>query len=296
MNVVHAGVLLLLALWAATSYAAERAIYTLADGEARVMRKTTWYRLEPGARAERGDIVEAGEREQVMLELPRGGIIAIVGPSALYAETLGDEPKPAPPSITLLRGWLKASNSSKAPPIMLALPGAMLKLADGIVVVHCDPTRTEFFVERGRASLVMPIARSKDAVRDATDGEFWHRIGDRAFESDDHPTSAFVAAMPPAFRDALPSLASHFETAPPPLAVGREVTFAEAEPWLGVSTASRRIFARRFATRLSDPGFRAQAAAAHPIPEWDRMLHPERYRAREDAGPAASNAATTPIR
>ncbi|HJU24060.1 MAG TPA: hypothetical protein VJ891_16265, partial [Casimicrobiaceae bacterium] len=272
------------------------AIYTVADGEARVMRKTTWYRLDPGARAERGDIVEAAEREQVMLELPRGGIIAIVGPSALYAETLADEPKPPPASITLLRGWLKFSNAPKAPPIMLALRGATLKLADGIVVVHCDPTRTEFFVERGRVSLVMPVARGKDAVRDATDGEFWHRIGDRAFESDDHPASTFVAAMPPAFRDALPSLASHFETAPPPLASGREVTFAEAEPWLNVSAASRRAFVRRFATRLSDPTFRAQAATAHPIPEWDRTLHPERYRPREDAGAAASNAATTPIR
>lgn len=296
MNVVHAGVFLLLALWAAASCAAERAIYTLADGEARVMRKTTWYRLEPGARAERGDIVEAGEREQVQLELPHGGIVDIVGPSVLYADTLADEPRPAPPSLILPRGWLKFANVSKAPPITLALPGAMLKLADGIVVVHCDPTRTEFFVERGRVSLVMPAARGKDLVRDATDGEFWHRLGDRVFERDDHPTTAFVAAMPPAFRDTLPGLASHFETPPPPLAGGREVTFAEAEPWLSVSAATRRAFARRFATRLADPAFRAQAAAAHPIPEWDRTLHPERYRAREDAGQAASNAATTPIR
>jgi len=295
MNVVHAGVFLLLAVWAATSCAAEHAIYTLADGEARVMRKTTWYRLEPGARAERGDIVEAGEREQVLLELPHAAIVGIVGPSVLYAETLADEAKPAPVALMLLRGWLKFSNVSKAPPIVLSLPGATLKLADGIVVVHCDPTHTEFFVERGRVILVAPAARGKDALRDATDGEFWHRLGDRAFESDDHPTMAFVTAMPPAFRDTLPSLASHFET-PPPLAAGREVTFAEAAPWLTVSAATRRAFARRFATSLSDPAFRAQAAAAHPIPEWDRTLHPERYRPRQDAGPAASNAVTAPIR
>ncbi|MEO9135917.1 MAG: hypothetical protein ABI316_04870 [Casimicrobiaceae bacterium] len=34
----------------------------------------------------------------------------------------------------------------------------------------------------------------------------------------------------------------------------------------------------RFTPRLADPAHRAAAAAAHPIPEWDRTLHPEKYR------------------
>jgi hypothetical protein len=92
--------------------------------------------------------------------------------------------------------------------------------------------------------------------------------------------------MPRALRDAMPALAGRFETPPPPLAAGREVTFAEAAPWL--SGASRRAFARRFAPRLADRAFRAEAAAAPTVPEWDRTLHPERYRPRDaDAAPGS---------
>ena len=46
-------------------------IYTVVDGDVRVLRGTLWYRLEPGARAENGDVVDAGEHAQVQLELSR---------------------------------------------------------------------------------------------------------------------------------------------------------------------------------------------------------------------------------
>ena len=98
--------------------------------------------------------------------------------------------------------------------------------------------------------------------------------------------------MPRALRDRLPSLASRFEATPAPLTAGREVAYAEAEPWL--AGATRKAFARRFASRLSDPAFRAAAAAARPpVPEWDRALHPERYKPREteDAGRVAGPSA-----
>lgn len=278
MNVVHAGTVILLALWALAASAADRGIYTVVDGDARVLRKTTWYRLEAGARAENGDVVEAGEHQQVQLELPRGGTLSIMGPALVYlAELAAEGAKPgAGSTMTLLRGWFKAANKAKAPPLHFDLQGAGLGLMDGVIVIHSDPARTEFFVESGRVSLFTPAAHGKDASRDAAEGEYWHRTKDRAFETDDRPSTAFVAAMPRALRDALPSLASHFDAPPPPLAAGREITFAEAEPWL--SGTMRRTFARRFASRLADHAFRAEAAAAHPIPEWDRMLHPERYR------------------
>lgn len=288
MNVVHAGIAILLALWAFAASAADRAIYTVVDGDARVLRKTTWYRLEPGARAESGDIVEAGEHQQVQLELPRGGALAIVGPALLYvADIAAAAAKPGSASTMLLaRGWFKAASKEKSPPLQLDMQGASLRLADGIIVVHSDPARTGFFVESGRVSLVAPAARGKETSRDAAEGEYWHRTKDRAFETDDRPSAAFIAAMPRALRDALPSLASHFDAPPPPLAAGREITFAEAEPWL--SGTMRRTFARRFASRLADPAFHAEAAAARSIPEWDRTLHPERYRPREPVGGTAA--------
>jgi hypothetical protein len=288
MNVLHAGIVLLLALWAAAASAAERGIYTVVDGDSRVLRKTTWYRLEAGARAEAADVVDAGEHGQVQIELPGGSAISIVGPALAYVgETGTADPKAVPMSgLTLLRGWLKAANAAKAPALRLDLPGSALRIADGIVVVHCDPVQTEFFVESGRANVMTPAARGKEQLKEAREGEFWHRSGDRAFENDDRPSQPFVAAMPRALRDPLPHLASRFEAAPPALPAGRDVTFAEAEPWL--AGPMRRIFARRFAPRLSDPAFRGAAAAARPVPEWDRTLHPERYPPRDSADAPAS--------
>jgi hypothetical protein len=293
MNVVHAGTLLLLALWATAACAVDRGIYTVVDGDVRVLRKTTWYRLEAGARAESGDVIDAGERAQAQLELAHGGTLSIVGPALVQAAELpsDDGKSAAAAELTLLRGWFKASNA-KAPPLRLALPSSALRVAEGIAVVHCDAAHSEFFVESGRVTLTTPAARGREVAREAREGEFWDRTGDRAFETDDHPPPAFIAAMPRALRDRLPSLASRFEAAPGPLTAGREVTFAEAEPWL--TGATRKAFARRFAPRLADPAFRASAAAARPpVPEWDRMLHPERYRPREsgDANQVAAPSA-----
>jgi hypothetical protein len=216
-----------------------------------------------------------------------------VGPALVQAAELpsDDGKSAAAAELTLLRGWFKASNA-KAPPLRLALPSSALRVAEGIAVVHCDAAHSEFFVESGRVTLTTPAARGREVAREAREGEFWDRTGDRAFETDDHPPPAFIAAMPRALRDRLPSLASRFEAAPGPLTAGREVTFAEAEPWL--TGATRKAFARRFAPRLADPAFRASAAAARPpVPEWDRMLHPERYRPREsgDANQVAAPSA-----
>ena len=288
MNVVSAGTLLLLALWATAGGAAERAIYTVVDGDVRVLRKTTWYRLEAGARAESGDVIDAGERAQAQLELAHGATLSIMGPALVGAAELpsGDGKSAATPELTLLRGWVKASNAPKAAPLRLVLPSSALRIANGVAVVHCDAAQSGFFVETGSVTLTTPAARGREVAREAREGEFWHRTGDRAFESEDHAPPAFIAAMPRALRDRLPSLASRFETAPPPsLPAGREVTYAEAEPWL--AGATRKAFAKRIASRLADRAIRAAAAAARPpVPEWDRTLHPERYRPREpeDAG------------
>lgn len=279
MKGVHAGVALLLALWAACACAAGRGVYTIVDGDARVLRKTTWYRLEAGARVEPGDVLDVPDPGQVQLEPQDGGAVGLIGPALAFLGDSRPDAKAPATQVTLVRGWLKAAHTSKGPSTRIDLPSSALRIDDGIVVVHCDAVHTEFFVESGRASLIVPAARGKEQARDADAGEFWHRSGDRAFESDERLSQAFVAAMPRALRDALPALAGRFEAAAPTLAAGREVTFAEAEPLL--ATSARHAFARRFAPRLSDPAFRSAAAASRPVPEWDRTLHPERYRPRE---------------
>ena len=163
----------------------------------------------------------------------------------------------------------------------LRLPNATLDFADAIVVARGDAQRSELFVESGSAKFTPVAARGKaQTALDATSGEYLERVGDRAAVEQPRPPQAFVAALPRPFRDALPALADHFGEEPE-LVRGREITLAEAEPWLAPG-ASRRTFVRRFTPRLSDPAFRAAVnARITAYPEWDRILHPDKYRPKE---------------
>src|SRR5690348_474442 len=135
MKGVRAGVALLLALWAACASAAERGVYTIVDGDARVLRKTTWYRLEAGARVEAGDVIDVPERGQVQLEPASGAALSLVGPALGYLVEARADPKAQPAQdFTLVRGWLKAANTSKAPPVRIVFSSSALKIANGIVV------------------------------------------------------------------------------------------------------------------------------------------------------------------
>jgi hypothetical protein len=273
----QAGVVLLLAFGATTSLAADSGVYTLVNGDVRLLRGTMWYRLESGVRAESGDIVDVGQRGQAQIELARGGTLMIQGPAVAYAVALpaAADKGGGVAELVVQQGWFKAAVAARQRPLRLRLRSATLDVENGIVVVRDNAPDLEVFVEKGSAGVTPVVARGKETPRKASEGEFWKRSGDRAFVTEDRPPSAFIAAVPRDLRDALPSLASRYAGAAPVPVAGREVTFAEAEPWL--SGAWRKGFARRFSPRLSDPAFRAAAAAAHPIPEWDRTLHPEKY-------------------
>jgi hypothetical protein len=233
-------------LASACAFAADRPLYTIVDGDARVLRGVTWYQLQAGAAVENGDVVEAGEHAEVQLELPAGETLRINGPALAHAAAIVLPHARRPASeFTLLRGWFKAAVNEKAPPLLLTLPSASLRLADGVVVVHADTRLAQLFVESGHASAVATPSRGKPAARDMSEGDYWERTDERAPLVDDHIPRAFVAAMPVALRDPLPALARRFDGPMPALAAGRTINAAEAEPWLAGPT--RNAFARRFA-------------------------------------------------
>ena len=274
-------VALLLALVTASAAAADAGIYTIVDGDVRVLRETTWFRLAPGARARDGDIVDAvNEHSQVQLEWTGGGIVNLQGPALVHSGAIiAADNKSGAAELVIHHGWLKAVAGKRA--TRLRLPNATLDFADAIVVARGDPERSELFVESGSARLTPVAARGKaPAPLEAKSGEYFERAGDRAAVAQPRPPQAFVAALPRQFRDALVPLAGNLSEAPD-LVRGREITLAEAEPWLAPG-ASRRTFMRRFTPRLSDPAFRAGVnARITAYPEWDRILHPEKYRPKE---------------
>jgi hypothetical protein len=226
------------------AHAAERALYTLADAPARVLRGITWYRLEPGASVESGDIVDVGSHGEVQIELAQGEVLRITGPALAYVAALAS---PAGAhhinEFTLLRGWFKVSDTPKGAPIVLTLPNAGVRVTDAIAVVHADAGRSELFVERGAATVTASAMHGKAAVHETPEGEYWAREATRVPGTEDRAPRAFVSAMPAQLRDPLPILARHFEGAAPALDAGRTITADEAEPWLTGTT--KNALARR---------------------------------------------------
>ncbi len=273
--------LLCLVFWVAwpvaSAQAADAGIATIIDGRVRLLHDTTWYKVVPGARVRQGDVLEVVDTAQVQVELGAGGTFYLGGPGTLYAASLPIAGDKLTGGIVLdvASGWLKLAAKATTG-ARLQFSGALLDTTDAIVVVHVTPEASEFFMESGSAKVTPIDAGGKPGPAvDATAGEYRGRSGERAFRVEGHAPQPFVTAMPRPLRDPLPSLASRYKVAPT-LVAEREITYAEAEPWL--AGPYRRVFLKQFAPRLRDRDFRA-GVEAHiaRYPEWDRILHPEKY-------------------
>jgi len=277
MRPIQSWLLVALALFAGSAArGAEIAVATLVDGNARVLRATTWHKLVPGARLEEGDIVEAGERGQVQLEFAAGSIANLVGPGTLYIVPPPAKPRtPAgAPALLAPGGWLKVA--AKAPGLQVRAASAEVAIVAGAVVLRTDGTTLDIFVESGNARIAaLAPSGAEEAARNAKHDEYWSKSATGAFVPSTRPPKAFIDAMPRHYFDSLPSFASRFKTRAT-LAADREITYAEAEPWL--AGRDRAVFERRFASRLRDPVFRrAVEPDVARYPTWDRRLHPEKY-------------------
>ena len=281
--------LLCLTIWLAmpmgTAHAADAGTVTIVEGHARVLRDMTWYKVVPGARIQEGDIVEAVGTAQVQVELNSGGTLSLGGPGMVFAAALpfaGDKPAGVL-DFVLPAGWLKLV--AKAPPAGFRVESgpAAVTAVDAIVVQHAQPDAFEVFVESGAAKIVETGLAAKGAApQDARAGEYWGQSADRPLRSERRAPAAFVAAMPRQLQDPLPVLAPKFKAVKVQLVAEQQLSYAEAEPWL--AGAYRKTFLKRFAPRLRDREFRA-AVEAHMAryPEWDPILHPEKYQPKVPA-------------
>jgi len=281
--------LLVLAL---PAFAADVGIVTIAEGSARVLRGTVWYMLAPGAPFQEGDVIDAGDRTQVQVELASGGTLNVVGPGALFAAAipLRNDKQDAPMEFALDKGWLKVVSPAGAG-MRIRTSSATVTAADTTIVTRQDGKLFELFVESGSARIAETTRTGRDgAVHDAKSGEFWSREADKPFVTERRAPAKFVSAMPRHLIDRLATLAPKFKGKPTNLSVDREITLVEADPWL--TGPYRRAFARRLSGRLADPTFRkAVEANSAAYPDFDRILHPEKYPPAE-AGTSGNSAVT----
>jgi hypothetical protein len=268
------------------SAASDAGIVTIVEGDARVLRGTTWQNLVPGAHVQESDLFDVGDGAHIQVELPRGGALSLFGPASTYlAGTPATGGKDGAASDwTLTSGWVKVAATGGGTPIRLRTSAAVVDVADGIIVAAVQPP-ARLFVESGSARVVLPVAKGREApARELRAGEYWVRDGDAAPRVAARVAQDFVASMPRPLLDPLPLLAARHAGAGPTLRPAGEADFDDVETWL--TGPHRRAFVRRFTPRLADPAFRAEVEKnIVRFPEWDRVLHPEKYSTEKPPAP-----------
>jgi hypothetical protein len=270
-------------LASALCYGADVGVVTILDGNARVLRGVSWYRLVEGARVQDGDIIDAEDRAQVQVELVAGPIVNFAGPAEVLAAGAGSREgkQPAPAEMYLTHGWLKLA--VKAPGVALRVRSAAGTIAasDAIAVMHAEAEAVETFVESGSAKLIEPGKAGTDGTaHEVKGGDFAIRATDRPFATAGAAPQKFVAAMPRHFRDPLPARAAQYQVARVQLVADRPINYAEAEPWL--AGPYRRVFLKRFQPRLGDAEFRGLVVAKlQAYPEWHAALGPTEAQTKD---------------
>jgi hypothetical protein len=249
---------------------------TMIESELRIIRGATVFAGVQGARVNRGDMLETGPRGMAQIEF--GPTVIALGSSSrllLFSDSVSGAGSQA--EFVLLSGWLKGELDPKSGSYQFDTPLLAGVIKQGNLVVHAGADSSEIFVESGSASIgQITSGGSASKLRAAKAGDFFARQAGKNLTTATRPAVAFVESMPMPFRDTLPS--HPLKGKAPELSHGREIEYAQLRPWLLMSARWRKEFVPRFQSRLSDPTFREELAAhVQEYPEWDPVLHPEKY-------------------
>jgi hypothetical protein len=273
---------------------------TLLEGSLRVIRGASVLQGAEGMRLRQGDILESSDGGFAQLEFVGGAIVALGPSSRVYIFRYGVGGKgggdAAAADFVLLRGWLKAESNSATGLNRFETTSLAASTGNGVLIFHSDESGCDIFVESGSASIGEVSADGYPRQPKATKaGQFLSRHGGKSVANFSRPTPAFVDAMPQPFRDTLPSRLAHFTGKPVEPKAQHAVSYAEIEAWLTMPAAWRRGFVDRFESRLKDPEFRKQLEThLAQYPEWDPILHPEKYPPQGTAAPAPKSETSHP--
>lgn len=251
-----------------------RAVLTLAEQPLRLIRGAAVYKAGAGIAVQKDDILETGA----------SGAQVEAGPKAIFA--LGPQTRvlvlDLPPAgkafdLALLQGWVKLMTDT-GKPAQVVTPALQVTLATGATIVRSsgdgkdavfaeEGAQQAAKVEKGRAGAPLKLAAEQYAEVDPA----------RPQPAAGRPPRAFVAAMPPSFRDRLarvPNLTNAGKAAP---VKERDTDFADVEPWLSARLPGVKSFVPRLRPRLADPAFRkALERSLGQQADWKAALHPPR--------------------
>lgn len=242
-------------------------VLTLLDGEATLLVGPRALVAAPGLRLPAGSIVETTEATGLLrVEWPDGSRVDL-GP----ATRVMLRPPAAPKALVyVLRGIVKQTQDAAVAGQLS--PAFELRPFEGVVVTEVTAESAVLFAERGTEAV---IGRRGGVALSLKAGQAAVAPGEGPARVQPRPPAGWLARIPRAFRDTLPSRLAQFQGPPPAARARPQPRYADVQPWLVAEPMLRRDLPARWADWLTDPAFKtAVLARLDQHPEWEPRVRP----------------------
>lgn len=260
-------------------------VVTILEGKATVIRNLAQFDAAEGVRLLPGDLIRTQPKSLLRIEYPDECSVEAGPETQLQLFHPADKKRANRPALYLMQGWLKLGCKTGTD-AAFTLKDLDVTGISRVLVIHANGDSRAIFAEQGTARVV----RHSGSVT-LNPGDFLNVEPDAASEVQPRPTAQFMEALPRAYRDTLPSRYSVYVTRVVEPQNPRSFGYADVEPWLNAEPVVRRQFVGLWLRKVNDPAFRApldRDLARHP--EWDRILHPEKYEVEATVPPPAAGA------
>lgn len=263
-------------------------VITILEGEAQIFRGTARYAAAEGVRLALGDIVETGENTFMAIELADRSTAELGGITRVMINGSGGR-KPDR-WLYFMNGWGKISGTRRdpkaAPAFEARAPLFEIDPNPGVVVFQSTAIEVHLFVERGDVRVGERPRWGAALAVGLKAGDTYERKGYTRGSILKDPTPGFLAKMPRAFRDTLPSRIDRFKDREVRPREAPDFGYADVELWLKAEPSIRRQFVQRWRGKANDNAFRTLLIAnLNSHPEWDPILFPEKYLPKEPPPP-----------
>jgi hypothetical protein len=270
------------------------AIVTILEGKATVIRNLGQFDVTEGVRLLPGDLLRTQAKSLMRIEYPDECSVEAGPDTQLQLFHPVDKKRANRPALYLMEGWLKLGCKTGTD-AALTLRDLDVVGISKVLVIRATGDNRAIFAEQGTARVVKHSGGSISLNQ----GDFLNVEPDVVSDAQPRPTAQFMEALPRAYRDTLPSRYSVYVSRTVEPQNQRGFGYADVEQWVNAELAVRRQFLSLWLRKVNDPAFRApldRDLAKHP--EWDRILHPEKYEVEETVPPppagANRNAAAQP--
>jgi len=271
-------------------------VVTILEGKATAIHGLSQFDLAEVVRLAPGDLVRTQAKTLLRIEYADECSLEAGPDSQLQLFHPADKKRANRPALYLMEGWLKLGCKAGTDAGLTTKDLDVTGISRVLVIRVSGDTRA-IFAESGTARVVK--RKTGDAASITLNpGDFLNVEPEVVSDVQPRPTAQFMEALPRAYRDTLPSRYSTYVTRVTEPQNPRTFGYTDVEPWLNAEPVIRRQFVSLWIRKANDPAFRGpldRDLAKHP--EWDRILHPEKYEVEETVPPPAAthNAAAQPL-